>query len=121
MLDEQMEKGPVKTLLHCYTGGEELARRGRDHGSWFSASGIITFKNAHDVRSVFETIVPDDKVIVETDCPYLAPVPMRGQRNEPAYLTHVAEKLAELKGWSVNETAHRTSENCLALFDRMAR
>lgn len=121
VLDEEMAKGPVKALLHCYTGGEGLARKGVVHGAWFSASGIITFKKAQDVRDIFEKIVPDDRVIVETDCPYLAPVPMRGQRNEPSYLPHVAEKLGELKSWNADEAARRTTENCLALFDRLPR
>lgn len=120
MLEEEMEKGAFKVLLHCYTGGVDLARRAAALGAWFSASGIITFKKAEDVRAVFAECVPDDKVIIETDCPYLAPVPKRGQRNEPAYLPYVAEKLGEIKGWPLEETARRTRENTLALFDRLA-
>ncbi|WP_429911336.1 TatD family hydrolase [Glycocaulis sp.] len=119
LLEEEMGKGAFKALLHCYTGGEELARRASALGLWFSASGIITFKKADDVRAVFRDIVPADRVIIETDCPYLAPVPHRGQRNEPSFLPHVAEKLAELRGWSAEETAQRTTANCLALFDRI--
>lgn len=121
ILESEMEKGEFKALLHCYTGGAELARRGAALAAWFSASGIITFKKAEDVRQVFTGHVPDDKVIIETDCPYLAPVPKRGDRNEPAYLPYVAEKLGELKGWSLEETARRTRENTLALFDRLPR
>ncbi|MFN3835151.1 MAG: TatD family hydrolase [Glycocaulis sp.] len=120
LLEEEMGKGAFKALLHCYTGGAELARRAAALGVWFSASGIITFKKAEDVRAVFRDIVPADRVIIETDCPYLAPVPHRGQRNEPAFLPHVAEKLAEIRGWSVEETAQRTTANCLALFDRIS-
>ncbi|WP_370373411.1 TatD family hydrolase [Henriciella pelagia] len=120
LLEEEMGKGGFKILLHCYTGGHDLARRAAALGAWFSASGIITFKKAEDVRAVFAQDVPDDKVIIETDCPYLAPVPRRGQRNEPAFLPHVAEKLAELRDWSVEETARRTRENSLALFHRLA-
>lgn len=119
LLEEEMGKGPFKALLHCYTGGEELARRASALGLWFSASGIITFKKADDVRAIFRDIVPADRVIIETDCPYLAPVPHRGQRNEPGFLPHVAEKLGELRGWSAEETAQRTTANCLALFDRI--
>lgn len=121
LLEAEMEQGGFKALLHCYTGGPELARRAASLGAWFSASGIITFKKAVDVRAVFAEHVPDDKVIIETDCPYLAPVPKRGDRNEPSYLPHVAEKLGELKGWSLDETARRTRENTLALFDRLPR
>lgn len=119
LLEEEMGKGAFKALLHCYTGGEELARRASALGLWFSASGIITFKKADDVRAIFRDIVPANRVIIETDCPYLAPVPHRGQRNEPAFLPHVAEKLAEIRGWSVEETAQRTTANCLDLFDRI--
>lgn len=119
LLEEEMGKGPFKALLHCYTGGEELARRASALGLWFSASGIITFKKADDVRAIFRDIVPADRVIIETDCPYLAPVPHRGQRNEPGFLPHIAEKLGELRGWSAEETAQRTTANCLALFDRI--
>lgn len=119
LLEEEMGKGAFKALLHCYTGGERLARRASALGLWFSASGIITFKKADDVRAIFQDIVPADRVIIETDCPYLAPVPHRGSRNEPAFLPHVAKMLGELRGWSAEETARRTTDNCLALFDRI--
>lgn len=118
-LEEEMGKGAFRPLLHCYTGGPELARRAAALGSYFSASGIVTFKKAEDVREVFRDLVPDDRVVVETDCPYLAPVPFRGRRNEPAYLPHVAETLAEIKGWSPAETAERTTAAALRLFDRI--
>ncbi|WP_019961793.1 TatD family hydrolase [Woodsholea maritima] len=117
LLEEEMGKGAFRFLLHCYTGGPELARRAAQLGGYFSASGIITFKKADDVREVFRTIVPDDRVIVETDCPYLAPMPYRGRRNEPSYLPHVAEKLAEVKGWRIEETHQKTTEACLRLFN----
>ncbi|AZU04056.1 sec-independent protein translocase TatD [Glycocaulis alkaliphilus] len=119
LLEEEMGKGPFKALLHCYTGGEELARRASALGLWFSASGIITFKKADDVRAIFRDIIPADRVIIETDCPYLAPVPYRGQKNEPSFLPHVADKLAEIRGWTAEETAQRTTANCLTLFDRI--
>jgi TatD DNase family protein len=121
LLEEEMGKGAFKALLHCYTGGAELARRAAALGCWFSASGIITFKKAQDVRDVFAQHVPDDRVIVETDCPYLAPVPHRGRRNEPAFLPHVAEKLGEIKGWTAEEATHITTANCRALFSRLPR
>jgi TatD DNase family protein len=120
LLEEEMEKGAFRPLLHCYTGGPELARRAAALGSYFSASGIITFKKAEDVRSVFQTIVPDDRVIIETDCPYLAPVPNRGKRNEPGYLPHVLERLCELKGWDREEGARRTTAAALSLFTRIS-
>ncbi|MCR9128290.1 MAG: TatD family hydrolase [Alphaproteobacteria bacterium] len=119
LLEEEMERGAFRPLLHCYTGGPELARRAAALGSYFSASGIITFKKAEDVRSVFQTIVPDDRVIIETDCPYLAPVPHRGKRNEPSYLPHVLEKLSELKGWDAEEGSQRTTAAALSLFNRI--
>lgn len=120
LLEEEMGKGAFRPLLHCYTGGAELARRASALGSYFSASGIITFKKAEDVRAVFSDIVPEDRVIIETDCPYLAPVPHRGRRNEPSYLPHVLEKLCEVKGWSVDDGAQRTTQAALRLFDRIA-
>ncbi|MCC5997342.1 MAG: TatD family hydrolase [Oceanicaulis sp.] len=119
LLEEEMGKGAFRALLHCYTGGPELARRAAALGAYFSASGIITFKKAEDVRAVFRDVIPEDRVIVETDCPYLAPAPHRGRRNEPAFLPHVAEALGALKGWTPQETARRTTRNALALFDRI--
>lgn len=120
LLEEEMGKGAFRPLLHCYTGGAELARRAAALGAYFSASGIITFKKAEDVRAVFRDIVPNDRVIVETDCPYLAPVPYRGRRNEPAYLPHVLEKLCEVKGWSMDEGTSQTTQAALLLFDRIS-
>ena len=120
LLEEEMGKGAFRPLLHCYTGGAELARRAAALGAYFSASGIVTFKKAEDVRAVFRDIVPNDRVIVETDCPYLAPVPYRGRRNEPAYLPHVLEKLCEVKGWSMDEGASQTTQAALRLFDRIS-
>ncbi|MEL7486754.1 MAG: TatD family hydrolase [Pseudomonadota bacterium] len=107
-------------LLHCYTGGPTLAEAALDLGGFVSFSGIITFKNAEEVRAVART-TPLDRIIIETDCPYLAPVPMRGRRNEPAFLIHVVEKLAELKGVSVEEAARATTENFFTLFAKAKR
>lgn len=120
LLEEEMGKGAFRPLLHCYTGGAELARRASALGSYFSASGIITFKKAEDVRAVFRDIVPDDRVIIETDCPYLAPAPYRGRRNEPSYLPHILEKLCEIKGWDMDEGGERTTHAALRLFDRIS-
>ena len=121
LLEEEMGKGAFRPLLHCYTGGTELAHRGAKLGAYFAASGIITFKKANEVRDVFQNEVPDDKVIVETDCPYLAPVPHRGRRCEPAFLPDVAQGLASVKNWTLEECAQRTTDNFFKLFDRVSR
>lgn len=105
-------------LLHCYTSGAKLAEWAAEAGLYFSVSGIVTFKNAHDVRERIQTM-PDDRIMLETDCPYLAPVPHRGRRNEPAFLPHVADGLAEVKGWSRSETDRRTSEAFFRLFQKI--
>jgi TatD DNase family protein len=120
ILEEEHARGAFKLLLHCYTSGAELARRGAALGAWFSVSGIATFKAAHDVRAVIRDM-PADRIIVETDCPYLAPVPMRGRRNEPAYLPHVLEGLAQVRGWTAEEATARTADAFFALFDRVPR
>ncbi len=120
ILEEEHAAGPFKLLMHCYTSGAELARRAANLGAWFSVSGIATFKAAEDVRAIIRDM-PADRIIVETDCPYLAPVPMRGRRNEPAYLPHVLDKLAEIRGWSRDEAEQRTEDAFFALFDRIAR
>ena len=121
LLEEEMGKGAFTPLLHCYTGGEELARRAAALGAYFSASGIITFKKADEVRAVFSSVIPRDRVIIETDCPYLAPAPNRGKRNEPSYLPHVAAKLGELYGWSLEETARNTTTAARTLFSRLSQ
>ncbi len=120
ILEEEFAAGPFKMLMHCYTSGPELARRAADLGAWFSVSGIATFKAAEDVRAVVRDM-PADRIIVETDCPYLAPIPHRGRRNEPAYLPAVLEKLAEIRGWSSAEAEQRTEDAFFALFDRIPR
>ena len=118
LLEEAYAEGAFTPLLHCYTGGERLARRGLDLGAYVSVSGILSFKSAREVREVIADI-PMDRLILETDCPYLAPVPMRGRRNEPSYLVHVAEALATLKGLPVEEVLETTTQNALKLFSRI--
>lgn len=120
MLESAYEKGPFRFLLHCYTSGAELAQRAARLGAWFSVSGIATFRAAEDVRAVIRDM-PADRIIVETDCPYLAPVPHRGRRNEPAYLPHVLAKLAEIRGWTLDEAEARTEAAFFSLFDRIPR
>jgi TatD DNase family protein len=120
ILEAEYAKGPFRILMHCYTSGPELAARAAALGAWFSVSGIATFKAAEDVRAVIADM-PAERIIVETDCPYLAPVPHRGRRNEPAYLPHVLAKLAEIRGWSLEEAEARTEDAFFALFDRIPR
>ncbi len=120
MLEAAYTRQPFKMLMHCYTSGAELARRTAALGAWFSVSGIATFKSANDVRAVIAEM-PGDRIIVETDCPYLAPIPMRGRRNEPAFLPFVLAKLAEIRGWSLTETEERTESAFFSLFDRIPR
>jgi TatD DNase family protein len=120
MLQEADIKGKMPILMHCYTSGAELARCAADLGAWFSVSGIATFKAAEDVRAVIREM-PADRIIVETDCPYLAPVPMRGRRNEPAFLPHVLAKLAEVRGWTLADAEARTEDAFFALFDKIPR
>ncbi len=120
ILEEEHAAAPFKILMHCYTSGAELARRAATLGAWFSVSGIATFKAAEDVRAVIRDM-PADRIILETDCPYLAPAPMRGRRNEPAYLPHILAKLAEIRGWGLAETEQRTEDAFFAVFDRIPR
>lgn len=118
ILEEEYARGPFKMLMHCYTSGPELAARVAALGAWFSVSGIATFKAAEDVRAVVRDM-PAERIIVETDCPYLAPVPHRGRRNEPAYLPAVLAKLAEVRGWSAQEAEQKTQDAFFALFDKI--
>lgn len=120
ILREEHDRGPFKFLMHCYTSGPELAKIAAEMGAWFSVSGIATFKAAEEVRALVRDM-PADRILVETDCPYLAPVPHRGRRNEPAYIGHVLDKLAELRGWSRDEAEHRTADAFFTLFDRIPR
>ena len=118
ILEEMYAEKPFPILMHCYTSGEELARRAIDLDAYFSVSGIITFKNAHDVRAV-ASLFPTERVILETDCPYLAPVPMRGRRNEPANLAYICDYFAEFRDMSSQDMADLTTKNALRLFSRI--
>ncbi len=119
ILEDEMAKGAFGLLLHCYTGGQRLADRGLELGAYFSVSGILSFKSAKDVRSVISTL-PMDRIILETDCPYLAPVPYRGRRNEPAFLPYVADALAELRGSTREKITSQCEDNALSLFNKIA-
>jgi TatD DNase family protein len=115
--EETGQGGPFPFVLHCYTGGKELAQRGLDLGGYLSFSGIMTFKNAEEIREIAKS-VPADRYLVETDAPYLAPVPHRGQPNEPSYVRHTAEALAELRGVSLEQLAAETTANFGRLFSK---
>jgi len=115
ILEAEYKNGAFPMLLHCFTAGETLARRLDKLGSYFSLSGIVTFKSAQDIRDI-AAVMPDDRIMIETDCPYLSPIPYRGRRNEPAFVPHVGEKLAEIKGWSLEETADKTTAAFFNLF-----
>jgi TatD DNase family protein len=120
ILEEEHAKGAFRILMHCYTSGPELARRAAALGAWFSVSGIATFKAADDVRALIRDM-PAERIMLETDCPYLAPVPYRGRRCEPAMLPKVLDKLAEIRGWSLKEAEARTEDAFFSVFDRIPR
>lgn len=120
ILEEEMARGTFTPLLHCFTAGVELARRGLALGAYVSFSGVITFKNSDRLRAIAAE-VPMDRLLVETDAPYLAPEPMRGRKNEPAFVTHTAAKLAAIRGVSEEEIAARTTANFHRLFARIGR
>ncbi|MEJ0061079.1 MAG: TatD family hydrolase [Terricaulis sp.] len=120
LLEEEAGKGPLQLLMHCYTSGIELARRALALGAYFSFSGILTFKKADDVRAVASEI-PLDRIIVETDCPYLAPIPYRGQRCEPAHVAQVQSSLCALRGLEPEEGAAMLADNFFRLFPKIER
>jgi TatD DNase family protein len=120
-LSRAFEAGPLRILLHCYTSGSELAEFGKENGCYFSVNGIMTFKSAKDVRQIIADIMPRDRIILETDAPYLTPVPHRGRRNEPSFLPLVADALAALTDQSREEVEQRTSHAFFSLFDRVDR
>lgn len=107
--------GPVRGVMHCWSGTPEETEMFLELGFYISFSGIVTFKNAHAVKESAK-IVPSDRILIETDCPFLAPVPFRGKRNEPAYVRYVADTVAELRGVSSETLAARTTQNALELF-----
>ena len=119
ILEREFKRGPFRILMHCYTSGARLAQRAMDMGASFSVSGILSFKGATDVRDVTAK-VPLDRIILETDCPYLAPIPYRGRRNEPAYLVDVCRAFADHRGLSFEEAARLTTANAIKLFQRPA-
>jgi len=119
MLREGMQDGPFTCVLHCFSSGRALAETAVDLGFYVSLSGIVTFKKADELRETVRAL-PVERLLVETDAPYLAPVPHRGKRNEPAFVTATAACVAELKGLSETELARVTTENFRTLFTRAA-
>ena len=106
----------IKILMHCYTGSLELAKKMLDLNSYFSASGIITFKKSADLNNTFN-FIPSDKILIETDSPFLAPVPKRGKTNEPSYLKYTLEHMAKIKNIPPQEMELITSQNFKKLFE----
>ncbi|ODT80301.1 MAG: LuxR family transcriptional regulator [Pelagibacterium sp. SCN 64-44] len=117
ILEEETGQGAFPFVLHCFTAGMDLARRALALGGYISFSGIITFKNAKEIQEV-AAFVPADRYLVETDAPYLAPIPHRGQSNEPAFVRHTAEKVAEIRGLSLEQLGRETTANFGRLFSK---
>jgi len=117
ILEEEMEAGWFPAVLHCFTGGPDLARRALELGLYISFSGILTFKKSDDLREIAKA-VPLDRLLVETDAPYLAPGKYRGKRNEPAYVVETAAELARVKGVSLERLAEITTENFFRLYNK---
>ena len=120
MLEEEHRRGAFTGLLHCFSSGPEVARRALDLGFYISISGIVTFKAAEALRAIVRDL-PLDRLLLETDAPYLAPIPKRGKTNEPAFVTHTAAKVAELKGVSMATLEAVTTENFFRLFAKAER
>ncbi len=120
ILTEEMAKGRFTAVLHCFTSGAALAETGVRLGLYVSFSGIITFKKSAELREIAGSI-PLDRLLVETDAPYLAPEPHRGKRNEPAFVAHTAKALAELRGVSDLVLARQTTENFRRLFNKVGQ
>lgn len=120
ILEDETGKGAFPFILHCFSSGQQLAEVGVALGGYVSFSGIVTFKNSPELREIAKG-VPHDRLLVETDAPYLAPVPHRGQRNEPAYVVETARVLAEAIGVSRDEIARITTDNFFRLFSKMPR
>jgi TatD DNase family protein len=120
ILRDEMAKGRFTGLIHCFTGTQRLADAALELGLYISVSGIATFKNSKALREVIAT-VPLERLLVETDAPYLAPVPHRGKTNEPAFVVHTATMLAELKGVTQDALARATTENFFRLFAKVQR
>jgi TatD DNase family protein len=120
ILEEETGKGAFPAVLHCYTGGRDLAFRAIELGLYFGFTGILTFKNGQDLRDLAKDL-PAERILVETDAPYLAPLPYRGKRNEPAFVVETAKVLAATRGVSADEIARQTTDNFFRLFSKVPR
>jgi TatD DNase family protein len=120
ILEEEVAKGPFRAVLHCYTGGRDLAMRAIELGLSISFTGILTFKKSDALRELAAEL-PADRIMVETDAPYLAPGKFRGKRNEPAYVVEVAKALADARGVSLEELSRQTTDNFFSLFSKVPR
>lgn len=120
IIGEEMEKGAFPGLIHCFSSSRQVAEFAVANGLYISLSGIITFKTAESLRETVKAL-PLDRILVETDAPYLAPVPKRGKRNEPAFVSYTAQKIAEIKGLPADAVMKATTANFLRLFGKVAR
>jgi TatD DNase family protein len=120
VLEDEMGKGAFPAVLHCFTGSAELARRAIALGLFISFTGILTFKKSDDLRAIARDL-PTDRILVETDAPYLAPGSHRGKRNEPAYVVETAKVLAQTRGVTPDEIARQTTDNFFRLFGKVPR
>jgi TatD DNase family protein len=120
ILRDETEEGAFPAVLHCFSSGAGLARAGLELGHYVSFSGILTFRNSQTLRDIARDL-PSDRILIETDAPYLAPPPHRGRRNEPAFVAQVAEILAQARGVSVEMIAEQTTENFHRLFSKVPR
>ncbi len=120
ILTEEMGKGAFKGVLHCFSSSQRLAKAALKIGFYISMSGIVTFKNAADVQKTAD-FTPLDRLLVETDAPFLAPVPKRGKTNEPSFVAHTAQKLADIKAISGEKLAIATTDNFFQLFSKASR
>ena len=116
ILKNEMKNSSLKVLLHCFTGSKDFANKLIDLNCYISVSGIITFKNSGELANTVATI-PMKNLLVETDSPFLAPLPHRGKSNEPSYIVHTVEKLSQIKNLSIKDVMKKTSDNFLHLFN----
>ncbi len=120
ILEQETGEGAFPAVLHCFTGGRDLAMRAVALGHYVSFTGILTFKNSNDLRAIAAEL-PADRILVETDAPYLAPLPYRGKRNEPAYVVETAKVLAETRGVALDVISRQTTDNFFRLFNKVPR
>jgi len=118
ILEKHLKKKETKILIHCFTGSREFAFKLIDLGAYISASGVVTFNKSQDLANTFKEI-PNDKILVETDAPYLAPVPLRGKPNEPSYIIHTVKFLSGIKKLSFDEFSKITTNNFFNLFGKL--